>query len=161
MMTAQRKFNYDDTKDWAEYVRLSNIERLKEMDIDPTDENLRDLELKDMERVKLMQAEVDRVNSLKPKKYSVGMKEFDSEEEAKEYEMEIREIGRTISITEKAYNNSYVSDYPYFTMKRLIGRISWERKENLSCDLEVMEKLYMLGKIDGIKSERARRKGIK
>lgn len=163
MITAQRNFNYDDSKDWNEYVRLGNIERLKKMDIEPTDENLRELELKDIERVKLMQEEVDRVNSLKAKtkKYFVGMKEFDNEEEAKEYEMELREIGRTISITEKAYNNSYMSDYPYFTMKRLIGRISWERKENLYCDFEVMSKLYILGKIDGIRSERASRKGLK
>jgi hypothetical protein len=144
-------------------ARENQINRLKTLGIEPTEENIQELARQDRIMTEKLLAEThkkraeDRIRRRELEKRTFHGKIFDTIEEADEERKKWKQAGAMVDLLEKIYSNCYPHELPLLVMKRIDDSVRL-KNDPLSADFELTLKYYLLGKLDGIRSERAKRR---
>lgn len=144
-------------------ARENQINRLKALGIEPTEENINELAQKDREMTERLLAEThkkeleDRTKKKEIERRCFRGKLYETEEEAEYHRKKWREAGAMVDTLEKIYNNCYPHELPLLVMKRIDDSVRL-KNDPLSDDFELTLKYYLLGKVDGMRLERGRNK---
>ena len=161
MNTAINIFNNtEEIKREQQLARENQIQRLKTQGIEPTEENIKKLAQEDEEITRRLLDETHRKETAAKKdriQRSVGLTVFDTVEEAEKYRTRRREVGKKVDLIQKVYDNCYIHELPIDVLSRIQETVK-EKNQPLSESFELMLKFYLLGKVDGKREERARRK---
>ena len=145
---------------WLELIRENNIKRLKAQGIEPTEENLKALEEQDYENVIPLIEEADKKIAERRKDINsrtVGATVFDTVEEAEEYINYRRIRGKKLYELDKIYNHTSLGEIPGDVISGVWEKL-YSDKRMTNEEFELIHKMYLLGRTEGIRSERARRK---
>ncbi len=152
----EKKLDINTLEGWNEMIRQYNIKELIEKGIDPTEENLK-IYQEEKEKIAkefIKEVEEERKTKPVPTYYYVGLKRFETEEDAKEYKEHVRNLGKMTDLIFKIVDKTIISDIPYEQIKRILDSIDYRQED----DWYKYSSIYMLGYLKGVRAERTKRR---
>ena len=148
---------------WNEHVKLSYTKELEEAGIEATEESIarymEEQTEKAYELINILAKEAERKIESIPTYYYVGKERFETEKGALEYKKHISELGKTADIVLEMFRSSYPSDIPIDKINRVVDAFS--HKFNDLGEYGTCSAIYLLGYLQGVRTERAKKRNLK